>query len=56
MRAIVAEITPMTVRFPAEVYQELRRLAYERHASMTGMAVTAVREWLDRQQNGEQAR
>ena len=48
-------MTVMTVRWPDDVYEELRRLAYERRDKMTPMVVQAVREYLERQPDSEKA-
>jgi hypothetical protein len=43
--------TQMPVRWPNDVYEDLRRLAYERHEYMSHMVITATREYLARQEN-----
>jgi hypothetical protein len=49
MAARTVSKTPVTMVWPTELHEELRRLAYERHEPMTRMTLAAVREWLDRQ-------
>jgi hypothetical protein len=38
----------LSIRFPLEVYEDLRLAAFERHEPMTGMVVEATRKELVR--------
>jgi len=36
----------MTLRLPADIYEQLRRIAFDRKTSMNALITGAVTEWL----------
>ena len=44
----------LLVRFPAAVYDDLRRIAFDEHVSMTALVVRAVRRFLGRTKKREE--
>lgn len=42
----MADTQAMTVRLPADIYEKLRQVAFERRAAMNAIVTDAVTEWL----------
>jgi predicted DNA-binding protein len=49
------ELKNLAVRLHPELYQRLRLVAFQRHATLQSAVLEAIELWLERQQEDEQA-